>query len=456
MLVAMKSINPFTGKLISEYNEFTPEAIHDAIELLHSGFLNWRKKQLKERCLINAHLADLLIESKEMLANLITSEMGKPITESRAEIEKCAWLCRHYSDPHSINIEALSIKTDAFQSTVQFEPLGVIFAIMPWNFPFWQVFRFSIPCISAGNTVILKHAPTVTGCAIAIEHLFRQASKDIVIFKAVTFSADRSEEIISNTYIKGVTLTGSERAGKAVASISGKHLKKVVLELGGSDPFVVFEDADFIKCCNSAIKSRMLNAGQVCIAAKRFIVHYSVYEQFIVEMAQAIEKLRIGDPMNPETEIGPLARPDLVDEIEEKVIKSVAMGAKIIIGGKRHPIHKNIFLPTLMTDIREDMPVFNEETFGPVMIVIPFKSDENAIEIANNTRFGLGSSIWTADIEKAKKISSLIQTGCVFINSMVKSDPRLPFGGIKNSGYGRELTTFGVHEFMNIKTEWID
>lgn len=452
----MKSINPFTAKLIAEYEEFSPKQIEKTIKLLHDGFLKWRENQLVDRCLINSRLAVLLTENKEQLATLITSEMGKPISESLAEIEKCAWLCRHYSDTASLNLEPINIKTDALNSSVRFEPLGIIFAIMPWNFPFWQVFRFAVPCIAAGNTVILKHASNVSGCAMAIGNLFNQAASDSVIFKTVILSASRSEEVISHPNIKGVTITGSEQAGKVVASLAGKYLKKVVLELGGSDPLIVFADADLHKCYPQALKSRMLNAGQVCIAAKRFIVHSSIYTQFIDEMTMLVSNLKLGDPMNTDTEIGPLARPEFVEEIEIKVNKSVEMGAKIIVGGNRSPIHSGMYLPTLMTDIKENMPVFCEETFGPVAVIIPFTTDEEAIQIANNTRFGLGASIWTTDIDKAKKVSQSLDAGCVFVNSMVKSDPRLPFGGIKNSGFGRELTTFGVHEFMNIKTEWID
>ena len=452
----MKSINPFTAKLIAEYEEFSPKQIEKTIELLHDGFLKWREKKLIDRCLVNSRLAVLLTENKEELATLITSEMGKPITESLAEIEKCAWLCRHYSDAASLNLDPVNIKTEALNSSVRFEPLGIIFAIMPWNFPFWQVFRFAVPCISAGNTVILKHASNVSGCAMAIGNLFNEAASDSVIFKTVILPASRSEEVVSHSYIKGVTITGSEQAGKVVASLAGKYLKKVVLELGGSDPLIVFADADLQKCYPQALKSRMLNAGQVCIAAKRFIVHESIYTQFIEEMTMLVSNLKLGDPLNHETAIGPLARPEFVEEIEIKVNKSVEMGAKILVGGKRSPIHSGMYLPTLMTDIKENMPVFCEETFGPVAVIIPFTTDEEAIQIANNTRFGLGASIWTTDITKAKKVSQLIDAGCVFVNSMVKSDPRLPFGGIKNSGFGRELTTFGVHEFMNLKTEWID
>lgn len=452
----MESINPFTGNRIATYQEHSPHDVQNSIELLQNSFLSWKLKPLSDRCLLNEKMAVLLEKNKQILAELITSEMGKPITESLAEVEKCAWLCRHYSLPQSLGIGPISIKTEAFSSKIYFEPLGVIFAIMPWNFPFWQVFRFAIPCITAGNTVILKHAPNVTGCALAIQELFNQVQTEFELFKVTIIQAERSEEIISHPNVKGVTITGSERAGKAVAGLAGIHLKKVVLELGGSDPFIVFADADLTKCVASAVKSRMLNAGQVCIAAKRFIVHESLYQRFMDEMKNSIQQLKIGNPMDSTTLIGPMARPDLVDEIEKKVTDSVKSGAKVVFGGKRHPDYASIYIPTLLTDIHDDMPVFCDETFGPVAVVISFKTDDEAIQIANNTRFGLGASIWTRDIEKAKKISSSIESGSVFINSLVKSDPRLPFGGTKNSGFGRELTAFGVHEFMNIKTEWIE
>lgn len=452
----MISINPFTQEIIQSYDDFSEELIQLNIHELHDGFQHWKKKSILERCQLNAKLSDILLESKQELAKLITSEMGKPLRESLAEIEKCALLCRHYSNPDSININPVEIITEAKKSCIKYEPLGIIFAIMPWNFPFWQVFRFSIPGLTVGNTIILKHAPNVSGCALAIEKIFQDLVPDYAIFRSVLIPAERSEEIISHSKVKGISITGSERAGRQVASLAGKHLKKVVLELGGSDPYIVFSDADLNTSCSMAVKARMLNSGQVCIAAKRFFVQKPVFQKFIDSFVLETNKLNIGDPMKSETDIGPMARPDLLDEIELKVKESVKMGAKILSGGKRSPYFPNCYEPTILTDIKVDMPVFREETFGPVAIIMPFETEEEVIQLANNTRFGLGASIWTSDNNKAIRVSEKIESGCVFINSMVKSDPRLPFGGTKNSGFGRELTTFGAIEFMNIKTEWTE
>jgi succinate-semialdehyde dehydrogenase/glutarate-semialdehyde dehydrogenase len=452
----MISINPFTRETIQEYKDLSQELLIQSIHCLHEGFQFWKNKSLSERCELNARLSDILLESKQELAVLITNEMGKPIRESIAEIEKCALLCRHYSNPGAINIDPIDIPTEAKNSCVRFEPLGIIFAIMPWNFPFWQVFRFAIPSLTVGNTIILKHAPNVSGCALAIEGIFRELDLGFTIFSSALIPAERSEEIISHSLVKGVSLTGSERAGRQVAALAGKHLKKVVLELGGSDPYIIFEDADLLPACSMAVRSRMLNAGQVCIAAKRFFVQKSIFQEFIHSFILETKKLKIGDPMLSDTDIGPLSRPDLLDEIERKVDESVKMGARILTGGHRSTEFPDFYLPTILTDINVNMPVFNEESFGPVAIVMPFETEEEVISLANNTRFGLGASVWTSDINKAKRISDQIESGCVFINSMVKSDPRLPFGGTKNSGFGRELTTFGALEFMNIKTEWTE
>jgi succinate-semialdehyde dehydrogenase/glutarate-semialdehyde dehydrogenase len=452
----MISINPFTRETIQEYEDFSQDFLIQSIHQLHEGFQFWKNKSLMERCQLNAKLSEILLERKQELAILITSEMGKPIRESIAEIEKCALLCRHYSQPEAINIDTVKIPTEAKNSCIKFEPLGIIFAIMPWNFPFWQVFRFSIPSMTVGNTIILKHAPNVSGCALAIDSIFQELNPSYTIFRSVLIPAERSEEIISHPWVKGVSLTGSERAGRQVASLAGKHLKKVVLELGGSDPYIVFADADLFPSCSMAVRARMLNTGQVCIAAKRFFVQKPIFQEFVDSFVLETNKLNIGDPMKSETDIGPMARPDLLDEIERKVSESVIMGAKILTGGKRSSEVPDSFQPTILTDITIDMPVFSEETFGPVAIIMPFETEEEVIHLANSTRFGLGASIWTTDNNRAIRISEKIESGCVFINSMVKSDPRLPFGGTKNSGFGRELTTFGAIEFMNIKTEWTE
>lgn len=442
-------------ELLATFPQHSSDEVEQILAKSNERFARWSALPMASRRALSMNLAKQLETQKQQLATLITSEMGKPIGESLAEIEKCVWLCRHYSLPNSALIPTEQIDTEAKSVELIFEPLGVLFAIMPWNFPFWQVLRFSIPSLVAGNTVVLKHAPNVNGCAKAIEDLFLDAGFPQSVFSVLHISAERAEEVIRSPIIKGVTLTGSEGAGRAVAALAGKHLKKVVLELGGSDAFILFEDADFLNSCTTGLSSRMLNSGQVCIAAKRFIVHESLYERFINFQVQALQQLHAGDPMNSETKLGPLARPDLVDNLENQVSKSVAMGATMVCGGNRHPQQPNIFLPTLLTNVGKGMPVYDDETFGPVMVVIPFSSEEQAIALANDSRFGLGCSLWTADIERAKRLAPLIEAGAVFVNSLVKSDPRIPFGGIKNSGFGKELAHAGIREFMNLKTIWI-
>jgi len=452
----MKSINPFSQEIIGNYEVHDKFQVNEIIEKVNQAYQKWKNIQLIERRQLNLKLAEKLEEKKEYFAQLITKEMGKPIKESKAEVEKCIWMCKHYASPESFDIQPKRIKTEAREAFISYEPSGTIFAIMPWNFPFWQVFRFAIPTITAGNTVILKHAPNVTGCSLAIEEAFLSSGFSENVFRSVVIPAERSEEIIGHSYIKGVTLTGSENAGRSVAALCGKYLKKTVLELGGSDPFIIFEDAKLHLSCSSGLRSRMLNSGQVCIAAKRFIVEDSIFDKFLLEQKQALEALVLGDPMMTRTDLGPMARPDLVDQIESQVEESVKMGAKVICGGKRSAFHPQIFEPTLMTNVRKGMPVYDDETFGPVMVAIPFHTKEEAVKIANDTRFGLGASIWTQNIELAHEITPQLEAGAVFVNSIVKSDPRVPFGGIKNSGYGRELAFEGVMEFLNIKTNWIE
>ncbi len=450
-----QSVNPYTQELIASYPQHTPAEISQILTQSQQTFTLWSQKSSTTRRKLAFNLAELLEESKQSLAVLITSEMGKPISESLAEVEKCAWLCRHYSKEQPSQLATETVETEAKSVELVYEPLGVLFAIMPWNFPFWQVFRFAVPTIVAGNTVVLKHALNVSGCALAIEKLFTTAGFPNGVFNSLILSSSRTEEVISNPIIKGVTLTGSEKAGRAVASLAGKYLKKVVLELGGSDAFVVFEDADFLNSCSTALLSRTLNSGQVCIAAKRFIVHESVFDRFIAFQTEALKQLTVGDPTDFATKLGPLARPDLVDTLDNQVNKSIELGAKLLCGGKRHPQYKNTYLPSLLTNVCKGMPVYDEETFGPVMVVIPFSSEKQAIELANDSSFGLGCSIWTLDLERAYRCAAQIEAGAVFINSLVKSDPRVPFGGIKNSGFGKELAHAGIKEFMNLKTIWI-
>ncbi|MDP3444915.1 MAG: aldehyde dehydrogenase family protein, partial [Ignavibacteria bacterium] len=410
----MESTNPFTKDLLFNHVHHTDIQLYKIIEDSNHVFKKWANLALCDRRKLNLVLAANLDKGKLKYAALISAEMGKPIKESIAEIEKCIWLCKHYSTEESIDIQSINIITEASNVFVSYEPIGVLFAIMPWNFPFWQVFRFAIPAITVGNTVILKHAPNVNGCGIAIEQLFKDSGYPSHVFSTIIIPAKRSEVVISHPYVKGITLTGSELAGKSVAALCGKYLKKCILELGGSDPFIVFEDADLELCCTAGLRSRMLNAGQVCIAAKRFIVHRSLYQHFIEFQLKKITDLVCGDPMDEKTEIGPMARPDLVDQLDNQIKQSIDLGAKLLCGGKRSKLHPQIYEPSLLIDIQPNMPVFKDETFGPVMAIMPFDTEEEALELANNSRFGLGASIWTKDLAKAKRLLSKLEAGAVF------------------------------------------
>jgi len=448
-----QSVNPFTGEVIGSYQEFSGEKVIEIVNETHKAFLDWKQTDLEERSRLMHRLAEKLLEKKEELALLITTEMGKIITESVAEIEKCAWLCRHYADQAASMLEEEGMNSDGTISYVRFDPIGVVYAIMPWNFPFWQAFRFAVPTIMAGNTVLLKHAPNVFGSATAIENLFLEAGYPKHILSNLIISIRQSDDVIANPLVQGVTLTGSQKAGRMVASVAGKYLKKSVMELGGSDPYIVLEDAEINHACKTGMCSRMLNAGQVCISAKRFIVEESIFDDFVAEQKALLEYMVLGDPIKKETEMGPMARPDLLDQIEQQVNESVKMGAELVTGGRR--INERFYAPTLLINARKGMPVYDEETFGPVSVVIPAKDAEDAVRIANDTEYGLGASIWTQNIELAEKMAAQLEAGAVFINGMTKSDPRLPFGGTKRSGYGRELSHFGIREFVNIKTVWV-
>lgn len=453
-LPSMQSINPYTGKVIASYNAHTNEEVDKTLYKMSLRFQQWKQVDFEHKATLIDNLGRLLLKQKDLLASIITLEMGKPIQESLSEIEKCARLCRHHSSWEALGLSPESISTEATYSGVQYDPIGIIFAIMPWNFPFWQVFRFAVPTIMAGNLALLKHAPNVSGCALKIEELFIEAGFPEYVFKSIIVDVSQTENVIAHKQVKGVTITGSARAGRAVAAKAGHHLKKVVLELGGSDPLIVFADADLADCCVCAINSRMLNAGQVCIAAKRFLVQESVFDLFVSQLKIGYESLLLGDPALESVQIGPMARPDLCDEIERQVDESVAMGAKVITGGKRWDENDAFYLPTLLVNIHRNMPVFREETFGPVAIAMPFKTKEEALALANDTDFGLGASVWTKNTDTQKWMADRLEAGSVFVNSTTKSDPRLPFGGTKQSGFGRELSPFGVKEFMNIKTVW--
>jgi len=419
------------------------------LQKANTTFLHWQSKKLKERLIFLPNIATLLLENKEEYASIITSEMHKPITQALAEVEKCALLCKYYYDNAETFLATKSIKTDASESYVVYEPLGVILGIMPWNFPFWQVFRFAVPTLIAGNTVVVKHASNVPKCAELIESIFNAAGFPKGCYQNLPIPSNKVSDIIANPIIKAVSLTGSEQAGVAVATEAGKHLKKCVLELGGNNAFIILEDANLDKAVATAVNARMQNAGQSCIAAKRFLVHETILDAFIEKFKIAIQNLKTGNPLDKETQIGSLARVDLVEELEQQVQKSIQMGAQIITGGKRDGA---FFEPTILTDVTPIMPVFKEETFGPVAAITTFKTIDEAIELSNQSEFGLGVSLFTQDVDFIKTKISAFNEGAVFINEMVKSDPRLPFGGIKKSGYGRELAEEGLKEFVNVKT----
>ena len=448
----LKSINPATEELFAEFKEMNSPLTKEIIAKSSESQKNWSNINIKQRSKIISKIGDLVEASKESFAKTITSEMGKPIMESIAEVEKCAWLCDYYAQNGMEFLNDKPIDSDAQKSFVSFEPLGVILGVMPWNFPFWQVFRFAVPTILAGNSVLVKHAPNVQASAVAIEKIFHDCGIPKYVFRILMIDVDIIPEIIANKHVKAVSLTGSEYAGSKVGECAGKYLKKAVLELGGSDPFIVLDDANLSRCVEAAVKGRMLNNGQSCIAAKRFIVHKKIYDEFIINLKKAIDTLVIGDPMSDKTQVGPLAREDILNKIMTQVEISIKLGANLITGGDRLNSRGFYYSPTILTDITKEMPVYYEETFGPVFTVLKFDTIDEMIQIANDSDFGLGGSVWSKDKENALSIARRIETGIVFINDVTKSDPRLPFGGIKNSGYGRELSEFGIKEFVNIKT----
>jgi len=451
----MKSINPATNVLIRDYKEHTSEEVSRIISGVHKEWKNWKETPFEHKAVLFRNAANILRTNKESYARLMTEEMGKIIRESMAEIEKCAAACDYFADQSANLLKDQEIASDASRSIVVFQPLGVILAVMPWNFPFWQLFRFAAPSLMAGNAAVMKHASNVPGCALTIEEVFRLAGFPENIFRALMIPSSMVEPVISNPSIAAVTLTGSEYAGAQVASTAAKHIKKSVLELGGSDVFVVLDDAEMESTIKTAITARMINQGQSCIAAKRFIVMDKIGKEFTDLLKQEVEKLKIGDPKEMDTQIGPLARTDLVDELVRQVEQSVKSGATLVTGGRRPELKGCYYLPTILTGVKKGMPVYHEETFGPVFSIISVKSEEEAIVIANDSEFGLGGSVWTKDLKRGEAFARKVETGAMFVNGLTKSDPRLPFGGIKKSGYGRELAEYGIKEFVNIKTIWI-
>lgn len=447
-----KSINPYNGKEIATYTEHSEDQVHMILEKSRTAFESWREVPIKERCKLLENAARILRNNVDKYAETMTLEMGKPISEARGEIKKCAWVCEFYAENAERFLADEIIETDASESFVSHDPIGTVLAIMPWNFPFWQVFRFAAPTLAAGNTGLLKHASNVFGCATHIEELLLEAGFPDGVFQNFFIHHDKTESIISNDIVKAVTLTGSERAGKSVGALAGKYLKKSVLELGGSNAFIVLEDADMDQAVKTGVTARMMNSGQSCIAAKRFILVGDAYEKFLPAFIDGVKAIKKGDPVDESTEIGPLARKDLAGQLHEQLEKSVKQGAKIEAGGKQEEAFHE---PTVLTGVKPGMPAFDEETFGPLAAIIKAKDEDEAFELAANSSYGLGVTLFTSDIEKARRRISKAPDGAFFINELVKSDPRLPFGGTGNSGYGRELSREGIHEFVNKKTVYI-
>ena len=455
MADTLQSINPATEELLRAYQAHSAQQVAKAVDQAQAAYEQWRRTSFGERGKLMGAAAAYLRGQKARLAGLITAEMGKPIIESEGEVEKCAWNCDYYGENAERFLKDEPRPSAATESYIEFVPLGVVLAIMPWNFPLWQVFRFAAPALMAGNTAVLKHASNVPQCALAIEEVFRETGFPSGVFTTLLISGQTAEALIENPIITAVTLTGSEGAGSHVASRAGKALKKTVLELGGSDPFIVLEDADLQGAAAMGVRARYQNTGQSCIAAKRFIVVERVFNEFRDRFVEQVKKLKIGNPAERTTQIGPLARADLLDALERQVQESVKSGAKLLCGGSRRPGRGYYFEPAVLDSVRPDQPAACEEVFGPVAALMKVRDAAEAVPYANSSAYGLGANLWTRDIDSAKKLAREIEAGQVFINGMVASDPRLPFGGVKRSGYGRELSEFGIREFVNIQTVWI-
>ncbi len=451
MVKKIRSINPFTGDVMNEFQLMSPRQINDEIALSRKACSVWKTTPVEERTGYIKRLAGQLRVEKRIYAELMTKEMGKPIRESLAEVEKCAWLCDYYSEAASQFLKKEYIKTEAVKSYVTFEPLGIVLAIMPWNFPFWQAFRFGIPAICAGNVVVLKHASNVPMCALAIEEAFKKAGFPDHVFTTLLIDAKGANKLIDQDKVDAVSLTGSNKAGMEVGARAGARIKKIVLELGGSDPFIVLADADVEKAARMAVSARMINAGQSCIAAKRFIIHEKIANEFKTIFSGRLREIKIGDPMDDSTDMGPLARPDIVTILNEQLKDAREKGAEVMQPG--HAFSRGFFFaPCAVYNPTKDMKVLTDEVFGPIAPVIVVKDEDEAVGLANDTEYGLGASIWCRNIERAERIAVRLEVGTVAINDMVKSDPRLPFGGVKKSGIGRELSHYGLKEFVNIKS----
>ncbi len=451
----IRSINPATEQVLRTFEPHSTEETELALSRASGAFQSWRGANFSERADRMRMAAAYLRRHRARFSEIITTEMGKPIVEAEAEVEKCAWCCDYYAEHGERFLRDEARESSASESYIQYTPLGTVLAIMPWNFPFWQVFRFAAPALTAGNTAILKHASNVPQCALAIEEVFRACGFPDGTFRSLLIPSSAVPALIRHPVVSAITLTGSESAGGLVASEAGRWLKKSVLELGGSDPFIVLEDADLEASVRYGVRARYQNTGQSCIAAKRFIVAAAVFDRFQESFVEAVRALKVGDPMDRPTQVGPLARQDLFEELERQVSDSLRLGARQLIGGKRIQGTGYFFEPTVLTDVRADMPAASEEVFGPVAALLRAKDTGEAVQIANSTPYGLGASLWTSDLDQGRMLARAIESGQVFINGMVASDPRLPFGGIKRSGYGRELSDFGIREFVNIQTVWV-
>jgi len=454
--MVIATVNPATGETIQTFNALTDAEVEIKLKLAQQTFTQYQLTSLPERAQWLRQAAVILENDREHLAALATLEMGKTYTSAIAEVEKCALVCRYYADYGARFLADIPVSTDGTKSWVRFEPIGMVLAVMPWNFPYWQVFRFAAPALMAGNVGLLKHASNVPQCALAIEEVLQRAGFMSGVFQSLLIPAKKVSNLVADPRVKAVTLTGSEPAGRQVASTAGQHLKKAVLELGGSDPFIVLDSANVEQAVSTAVKARMLNNGQSCIAAKRFIVTEKIATPFEEAFVAKFQGLKVGDPMDPATDLGPLATPQILDDLEKQVQESLQKGATLLTGGNRiTTLSGNYYEPTILTNIPKDSPAYAEELFGPVASLFRVRNVEDAIQLANDTAFGLGSSAWTQDTEEQQLLIEKLQVGSVFINGMVKSDPRLPFGGTKTSGYGRELSVQGMHEFVNIKTVWV-
>ncbi len=447
------SINPATGEERARYPVFDSQQIQSCIAQAHERFQSYRRIPFAQRAAWLGRVAEILDERKAEFGRLITLEMGKTLASAIAEVEKSAWVCRYYAEAAEGFLAEQPMTSDASRSGIRYQPLGVILAVMPWNFPFWQVFRCAAPALMAGNTLLLKHASNVPQAAVTLEQIFQEAGFPPGTFQTLLIGASQVAEVVADERVRGAALTGSEAAGSSLARLAGQHLKKTVLELGGSDPFIVLPSADLQAAVSTAVTARLISNGQSCIAAKRFILHRAIAEPFTAAMTERFRQLKVGDPLDPQTDVGPLATASILQEVDGQVQALVQAGAKVHIGGS--PLGGNFYPPTILSDIPPDHPVAHQEVFGPVALLFTVPDVTAAIELANNTPFGLGASAWTTDPEEQERLLEELEAGSVFINGLVKSDPRLPFGGIKRSGYGRELSREGILEFVNVKTLWV-